>query len=34
VRLFRRGFKEPRAAQVERVVQALHARLALAQPMA
>jgi tetratricopeptide (TPR) repeat protein len=34
VRLFRRGFKEPRAAQVERVVQALHARLALAQPLA
>ncbi|HEY8048184.1 MAG TPA: hypothetical protein VIE63_03355, partial [Ramlibacter sp.] len=31
MRLFRRGFKESRAKQVDRVVQALHARLALSQ---
>jgi hypothetical protein len=32
MRLFRRDFKEPRAKQVDRVVQALAARLALSQP--
>jgi tetratricopeptide (TPR) repeat protein len=32
MRLFRRDFKEPRAKQVGRVVQALTARLALSQP--
>jgi tetratricopeptide (TPR) repeat protein len=32
MRLFRRAFKEPRAKQVDRVVHALNARLALSQP--